>query len=143
MIQPNELRIGNLFHRIYRGGEVHLPDTSTVFEITAIPLYGVQAVILGEIPAQVEHHAIIEFSDLSPIPFTQEWLWRFGGEMYEVGRWRFRWGNNGQIYVFLHQGYDQYAFHLGEGMDKPIEFVHDFQNFFFALTGQELETVKP
>lgn len=75
-----------------------------------------------------------------PIPLTQEWLHRFGGKMSEeTGVWRFSWGGNGEVFVFLHQGYDKYAFELGKGLCKPVEFVHQFQNFFFAFTEIELE----
>ncbi len=135
MIEAKELRRGNIVGRPF-----YNPHPIT-------PSYEVATAVIHALP---EHSARItelyrneitkiDYADLQPIPLTQEWLHRFGGTMnQESGVWRFKWGQNGVVFVFLHQGYDQYAFELGNGFDKPVEFVHEFQNFFFALSNQEL-----
>lgn len=79
-----------------------------------------------------------------PIPITEEWLERFGFERKE-GRWTWikiiyneettlpttlqLWSGNDYVSVCR----------AGIGaMDCPCEHVHQLQNLYFALTGQEL-----
>lgn len=147
MIQPNELRIGNLFHEIYRDAEVHLPDTSRVFEITSVPSFGVEAVLLGEIPAQVEHHHIIMFYNLSPIPLTEDWLLKLGFNMnYSSGVKKKYFhhsllysGGNALAYVIYSKTAEKNGV-LFWGNEVPkIHYIHQLQNLFFALTNKELE----
>lgn len=150
MIKASELNVGNLFHRINRSQEVHLPDTSTVFEITAIPSFGVEAVRLGEIPAQVEHHAIIEFYNLSPIPLTEEWLLRLGFKKYGSDDGTEQWwlmeksseSYTGEICLLSLSWHCYKNFFFYKSLNHKIYHVHQLQNLYHALSGQEL-TIKP
>lgn len=80
--------------------------------------------------------------DLKPIPLTEEWLVRFGFELldgslsrkvFEKGYLKFK--------VISHEyGIDFYFGNGGAYYIKP-RFVHNLQNLYFALTGEEL-TIK-
>ncbi len=75
---------------------------------------------------------------LQPIPLTEEWLLMFGAEKiyaslydfegYEFGYFSFT--EDGLIIVFQSQQ-----------LCEPIKYVHQLQNLYFALTGEEL-TIK-
>ena len=64
-------------------------------------------------------------SHIKPIPLTEEWLLKFGlmSIKTELGFW-----NNGDAIYFSY------------GFEKSIElkYVHQLQNLYFALTGEEL-----
>lgn len=85
---------------------------------------------------------------ISPIPLTEEWLIKFGfeknnkdyllnnvlifdytylgtGDNHHIG-FMFKWGN-----------------YINEGKDIVIQYVHQLQNLYFALTGEELELKSP
>ena len=75
--------------------------------------------------------------ELKPIPLTEEWLLRFGFRKSEG-----RFGNQYHIDYFgiYTDVRGKYCFCF-DALIKSVEFVHDLQNLFFALTGQEL-TIK-
>jgi hypothetical protein len=89
-----------------------------------------------------EVHPITWYGDnLQPIPLTVEWLLKFGFE--KSGLW---------TYVIELQGNLKLVYYLGEkgwsiGFKSYSDFsnlyyVHQLQNLYFALTGEEL-TLKP
>jgi hypothetical protein len=66
---------------------------------------------------------------VKPIPLTEEWLIKFGFDEQnktELGFW-----NNG----------DAIYFSFGSEYDVKLEYVHQLQNLYFALKGEEL-TIK-
>ena len=72
--------------------------------------------------------------DFQPIPLTEEWLLKFGFER-KIG-WDdliYYAKNNVDLYEFL-SGYEYCDFH--------IKHVHQLQNLYFALTGEELKLLK-
>lgn len=76
-----------------------------------------------------------------PIPLTEEWLERLGFE--DLPDWLNEWKKD--IYWLNEVGE---TFQLGIGVTTPkwqrtqIKYVHQLQNLYFALTGEELE-IKP
>jgi hypothetical protein len=70
-----------------------------------------------------------------PIPLTEEWLLKFGFE--QVG---FNYYLNG-FKIFFDS--DSYFYGLrDEGiMDKHLEYLHQLQNLYFALTNEELKLI--
>lgn len=132
MIKPNELRIGNIVTINIPGREPH---------------YNQWEVIDFGLPPQI----------VQPIPLTPAWLERMGfaGEYYpkrsNLGNWQIRRGPWWFMTIAHYRGDKPY---WGEGGGKRwkietgangylthIEYVHQLQNLFFALTGEEL-TVK-
>lgn len=97
------------------------------------------------------------FKDLfKPIPLTEEWLLKFGFEEIETlhTHWKsdkgfflngyviFMEKNLGAIigeksndYFYNHS----YQYRNGIGIIKEIKYLHELQNLYFALTGEELE----
>ena len=75
MIQPNELRIGDLVQAYFRPGENIISPITMIDEET-----GVFFAFNDEL--------LLEFKDIHPIPLTEEWLLRFGfSELTVVGIW--------------------------------------------------------
>jgi hypothetical protein len=74
------------------------------------------------------------FSDFEPIPLTEEWLLKFG----------FEWKNHGlhkDNWVIRQFGGDWTIFLSNEkyNFDIKLCYVHQLQNLYFALTGEELK----
>ena len=69
--------------------------------------------------------------DLKPIELTEEWLQKFGFELYDSVEFRHFYRKND---FDLDENYQPIDFDCIE-----IKHVHQLQNLYFALTGQELE----
>lgn len=126
MVKANELRIGNLIIRkdLGNGNE----RIETIIEL------GEKAVTSG--PVKV----ICQYSSLNPIPLTEEWLLKFGfikesdisGEFFSISKHR--------VYLFKEtfefelNTHDEHRFNLF----KSFQYVHQLQNLYFALTGEDL-----
>jgi hypothetical protein len=119
-----ELRIGNLIH--YSGSYL-TEDNNEFNESLAAYLLLVRD----------------EWDFVKPIPLTEEWLLKFGFEQAsdywtEPGNGCFELGKQkeGWVYCVNTREYD---------VSEPIQYVHQLQNLFYAVTGRELtikETVK-
>lgn len=68
-----------------------------------------------------------------PIPLTEEWLLKFGFKSIQDGWYEY---SNSNI-TFSWNIYDRQLRFLGEPFN--IQYVHQLQNLYFALTGEELE----
>lgn len=115
-MEANELRIGNLI-QYNEGGKC---------KVIGIHEFGVDVEF-------IEETTYIEFDQFSPIPITEEWLLKFGFELKN-------WG----IKVWYLKGFEiDHNFYL-KGIDWGVRFkyVHQLQNIYFALVGEELE-LKP
>ena len=113
-MKANELRIGNL---------VYLVDKEKVWEI----LDGYEIDKCDENPFT------------RPIPLTEEWLLKFG---FEIKLDNFNWnagiGINeiGDFKLALRHT-DNFGWFY-KSRCTPIKYVHQLQNLYFALTGEEL-----
>ena len=124
-MKANELRIGNYLHTPDGIGQVSGVQDMSVTEV-------------DEVGYAIEQ--------TPPIPLTEEWLNRFGFKNKS---------NSGSAYYLLTSG--DYGLGLQEGLtqetrgmyyyfmtnsDKSIkiESVHQLQNLYHALTGEELKT---
>ena len=85
----------------------------------------------------VRHKALICcVSDLEPIPLTVEWLVNFGFEVEEDYYVSVLSYDFGEIKIYPSPN----GFFFIEGViQKHIKSVHELQNLYFALTGDELE----
>ena len=83
---------------------------------------------------------------VKPIPLTEEWLFKFGFEKYEHGfkeYWQlndFQLEIHGDKFVFRVHGGES-APHLTQFFAHHTKYVHQLQNLYFTLTGEEL-TIK-
>lgn len=82
---------------------------------------------------------IVEFDNhpnrINPIPLTEEWLMKFGFEEYCGG-----WENNIRLEYVPEMSCYQFDTDGGRIIQtRPIIYIHQLQNLYFALTGKELE----
>lgn len=108
-MKPNELRIGN-FVIDNLGGTLKIKGINT------------ESVL----------------SHIKPIKLTDKWLIDFGFEKTEWDNnnsFRKMVGNNDYTIVF----YSNCICEIGDIIVKEINYVHQLQNLYFALTGNELQ----
>lgn len=76
-----------------------------------------------------EYNQFIEF--LQPIPLTEEWLVKFGWE--KSGEWFYMDYYEMNLNGIFNPSDAHYTIH------NDIKYVHQLQNLYFALTGEELK----
>lgn len=111
MIKANELRIGNWVDTVYNVPYIKITEIKEV-------------VICGE------NCKCMSYGSLKPIPLTEEILLKCGFEK-QGGFWFVK--GDIKIEITLSRGYFRYA-----GFVR-LKYLHQLQNLYFALTGQELE----
>ena len=117
-MKANELRILNW---------VYTPIGITAFDPIQVTLFGI-----------LEHH----IKDLyKPIPLTEEWLLKFG--FYKRAEHSFDFWKNSMWKLEEYKNKEYYLlYHCSEEVDcTMIKYVHQLQNLYFALTGEELTKV--
>jgi len=126
-MEATELRIGNLV----------LFDKEEVVRVEYISSHHV----IGLFGKETEH--ILEKGDVSGIPLTEEWLKRLGlkyqfySDTYEIN---FKYDCN-KIFVDLFTKHVCIDTGLNSVYIEHIKYVHQLQNLYYALTGEEL-TIK-
>ncbi len=148
MALKNELRLNNLINCIYHDDDDN--ETSCIGRVMCIDDTG-----LGEWVIWVDSEAKVEeYDSFEPINLTEEWHNKFGvkvnGHMsfvYELPRKQTIYlaivftGD----YVVLRQGKDPKEFEMVSVWNKDLMkrdmFVHELQNLYFALTGEELNVI--
>lgn len=74
--------------------------------------------------------------DYDPIPLTEEWLLKFGFENflggYSIDGFRY-WPSDKEFTI-----YEDEWMNAPDSCRVHVEFVHQLQNIYFALTGEEL-----
>jgi hypothetical protein len=99
-----------------------------------------------ELKKETCHYGLFtyKYENLKPIPLTIEWLEKFGFKL----RNKEHYGTS--YYMFLKEwsirhkikrGKDLFSLNMYSNYVKYIEYVHQLQNLYFALTGKEL-TIK-
>ena len=114
MIRANELRIGNL---INKNGKVHYTNIFTIRDI--------------------KYLSIDDTDIFEPIEISEEWLSKFGFQKRDRA---YKLKNFGKFLFF--DGDPQFypAGMLNALLPKGnLQFVHQLQNIYFALTGEELQ----
>lgn len=137
-MKASNFRKGNLIDTINRGGEVHLPNNypMVVYEISTFEILAHKP---EDNPASLRHMPVIGLQDVSGLDLTEERLLNFGfkkvGINYERD-WLLLWTNKttGSIDFVLHEG------HSNKRKTTQLTHVHQLQNLFFALTGEELQS---
>ena len=118
-LSKNELRIGNL---IFQSGQI-----TTIENIS-------RSINDWE---RVNNKRLF---DCAPIPITEEWLLRFGFTKHSTNPFWFR---KKQICISLVGAIELISWDMQVfKIDSKAEYIHELQNLYFALTGEEL-TLKP
>lgn len=123
-MKANELRIGNW-----------------IIEKETQEVGQVNTVILGIIDEGLTH-------TYEPIPLTEEWLLKFGFEKASKDYVRYDLKATEDVYILYADDYSCGLFNSKESEEnelgvipnwETIKHVHQLQNLYFALTGQELQ----
>ena len=129
MIKGNELRLGNFVKD--RGEKTIKIDFIEYVRNGYDTKFGQLTYVEGE-----EVHPMTEYSDYAfAIPITIEWLFRLRFEKI-AGNYEF---TNGTTTIVFH---NNEIFEVIEGQWKSynhIKFVHQLQNLWYSLTGNEFE----
>lgn len=139
-MKASELRIGNYVDVINRNHEIHLPY-GFIKKVGAIQFFKVELYEYDQNFALLPEPQLTDINDLSPIRITEEWLLKFGFERPKNSS-MFYWVklrasllniNPENGLVWLNDA-------TGETFKNPslIQYVHQLQNLYFALTGEEL-----
>lgn len=124
MIDAKELRIGNWVRTVY-------PINKEPFQV--YPMW------FKQLPTDKDNNLIVH--NWEPIPLTEQWLIDFGFEKF---------GDNSSFYLgcyekgFIFDRYDSTQARIWwrgryMGICQRLEYVHQLQNLYFALTGEELQ----
>jgi len=122
MIKINELRIGNYISREDIG------DMSIRFE-TVLEFHQNKVVTSGPIKV------VLDYGDLKPIQLTEEILLKCGYIKDEFDNWE----NETRLGLYKPDEFDGYLSIWGESTVGECNYLHQLQNLYFALTGEELE----
>ena len=147
MIDPKELRIGNMIHLRHKQSA---PDEWCVHEVTVLGIHenGIQF----KKPSGV-NSLIVDLDMLDPIPITPEWLERLGFEKHDGRSYRIDLAAKTNVYrsyfiihtcTWIATGDTPFDFYSIDGNYGEISMarfscVHQLQNLYFALTGEELK----
>jgi hypothetical protein len=143
MIKINELRIGNFI----------FDDDGIIAKVIGFKPYDHSvrcdeeegcdiSVDLYPQDGNVRHALLCESTLANPIPLTPEWLERLGFVKDSRSVWVKRIDEYTLIGINMDGKYeliDVFNAETVKSWDNRIEFVHQLQNLYFALTGEELE----
>lgn len=133
MVKANELRIGNLVYRTGMMGGVKWYQEIKVQSICSEGIEVKYAGWGGEDPEHIKPQ--YEEQELEPIPLTPPLLEKYG--FVENERRKGEW-NKGDFEIDK-EG-DGFAVFASEWtIGKPFKHLHQLQNLYFALTGEELK----
>ena len=137
-MKASELRLGNLIK--IGGNTLETYQTYTPTKVTLA--------IMNEIAGENEERPDAELSVFQPILLTEEWLLKFGFEKEECN-W-FRKIYNAEIQNTTQEvavNIESFACSVGDTYESgdfgyagvPFKHVHQLQNIYYALTGEELQ----
>jgi len=136
-MKATELRIGNLIQLNKKWFEKN-PGLSKTEKIISIDSIGFDYLL-------PENYKINGYNigNLEPIPLTEEWLLKFGWLWNEETK-SYEKYPNGDARMHLAKrpvngSYTMFNYVLKAQIAERIWYVHQLQNLFFALTGEELE----
>lgn len=141
MIKPNELRVGNLL--IHKGNTVVVDGIDNEIDTH----FGTWLIWVKDVGLSYP------IADFQPIPLDSGWMKRFGFVTMDYELDLIDWARHDteRLFSVSQNGMpveDQpflYEYENGYGEDIAVEvkYVHQLQNLYFALTGEELQIIKP
>jgi len=130
-MKANELRVGNYIQQI---------DQKSEFEFLQV-VYGINNESVW-IHCN-EESDVIDYLEAIPIPLTEEWLVKFGWQYFNgKTSGTLTKDTDVKLDIDFYKGKLQVKSHYeGEHMYRilPVKYVHQLQNLYFALTGEELK----
>jgi hypothetical protein len=134
-MEANELRIGNLvWDKIFL---YSICEIGEILKAEVIDVHNFERA-LNEDFYETGSIYSLNYENVEPIPLTEEWLLKFG---FESGKNRTKWlyyKDNKRLicHRLIHIKISGSKYNLGY-----IKYVHQLQNLYFALTGEELTQV--
>ena len=136
-MKANELRIGNWILIPYQNSPIAIPAHET--QVQGITIFG--EILTNNTP---EHEGLkTHYNHVSGIPLTEEWLLKFGFEVEEGSDADNFWATihkdsnirvgmeiRNELYFLCSVDYNIHGLN--------IHYVHQLQNLYFTLTGNEL-----
>jgi hypothetical protein len=129
MIKATELRVGNIVRTHNKGSKVFIPEMD--FVIQGITIF--KRVVFGH------SYNVTGFErdekHIVGTPLTELWLLKFGFKHFTES-----WYEKGFLSISIEHGVelnDEYNSTIK--LPYEIQYVHQLQNLYFALTGKELE----
>jgi hypothetical protein len=127
-MKENELRIGNyVIAPLWRNDGMHIQKVYSLRE-----LWGEYYINYDFKESGCEFGAKID-TEVEPIPLTEEWLLKFGFEITN----NFQTKDRFQTYKKNDIIWFEYGYIVIE-----LKYVHQLQNLYFTLTGEELKLIK-
>ena len=137
-MKANELRLGNL---LTFNGKIR-----TVDGVSLVGSHKEERHILVELNYMYKEKVLLQIDKIDPILLTEEWLLMFGFEKNEYTK-DFRLGKywvenryydcyEKSMFLFGCYQFDKIYITSNAGV---LKYVHQLQNLYFALTGEELE----
>ncbi len=94
--------------------------------------------VLNEEYCQLDNHgARFDYSGLEPVPLTEDWLMKFGATKRIVSEWDYHL-KVGAVKIYFRKNISWYSELEGIYLGSHIQYVHQLENLYFALTGNEL-----
>lgn len=130
-MKANELRIGNnIYDSAYPKRDARVFRINSGIEWPITYSYG-----------KIFEHTPLHGESLLPIPLTEEWLLKFGFTEamfdYTIHTGEFFKGSVGILWVAGNNNVWQLKYEM-RCTQTVIKYVHQLQNLYFALTGEEL-----
>lgn len=124
-MKVNELRIGNLITAMYEGD----------YAINQIVVNAVSEIGVNRSYGETEFY----IENCEPIPLTEEWLVKCGFiEHHDCYVKDFIVG----LYIIYSKKRKEFVYDInGMDVDCNIQYLHQLQNLYFALTGEELKFI--
>lgn len=130
MVKANELRIGNWVSRkvIKKTTQPDFLEIDEPIHVLAISENGIECRCLDGI-------RIFDYDQIDPIPLTTEIFYKCGFKPSGYPEWRLP-----DNFTELVKSGRQLFFYGNSGpIGMPLKFLHQFQNSYFALNGEELK----
>lgn len=133
-MEAKELRIGNLVQFNWSEKKEPLEVMDLSFDSNK----------LGLIPLNNRLGCTWRYSEIEGIPITEEWLERFGFKNSGSTWWDINIGkNNYEDLISVNiKGLEAWVGNIGDfyyAVKTKCEYIHQVQNLYFALTGEELK----
>lgn len=135
MIKATELRIGSLASGHINERQKEYLSDEYIYVITEIKSLKVNVNLIEDYAMNIYKSTHLPYDKINPIPITEEWLLRFGFQRESLkSSWTL---NDEEIWDDLPIGRKIIY------QNTPVYYVHQLQNLYYALTGNELEIKEP
>lgn len=127
MIDPKELRIGNLVH-----------CNTNALDVKVQWPHPAQLIVAVEWPDGGGcEHVTGDLEEFEPIPLTPEWLERIGEKCNNIPEWEYV-IRVGALRWYFRWNTEWYSEIGGIYIDSKVQYLHQAQNLYFSLIGKEL-----